>query len=427
MRVHSAQGAVFLEFLLVFGLIMAVVLALVDVSRYLYVKNQLDAAAEVVVNEAKKAPALSFDMRSPYVTSDRKLEFMRVRDRILDNAVSTATISMLRSSIADDDFNLMRYRMSNPDGTSSENRAALLFPGDTALAYGANTSQHAVTTRAVHHPTCVDCPELAVQSPEMFQLLMARHPIVAELTAKVPLLVLGNRTVEVTGYSAAWKEQLPYVRKGTALTNPLPPDDRCALLDEDEYCSGLQCADDEQCVFVRTARQPSCGSCEKRTCAERTGRAQACAELNCGVGSECVFIPSSRQQCAECRPFSCSETTSESVVCGGVTCGTGERCAWYPDHIPPDCGGSCRQETCNDITTAETTCGDCFGTARCEWNPSGSRGACGGCRPDCDPSPGCQNWQPYPQCKCCDPPVDGCPSGQVWKPWSCSCGRRPRD
>ena len=416
-RVDS-KGATMLEFALVIGVVMLFVVGLIDFSRYILAQNLLTRGAEFAVNHAKKDMRLTRDMRPGSAKPADVLQFKAARNETIDDALGLPHVLNAPSS-ADSTQRLYSYRLPDPDvgyvppnAGAVEADAALILPGQTVqMLYKNDAGQDVVET--IQHPTCPSppavCDGLNEPGPNGWEQTLLTHPIVVELRTRVPLLILGGKTVDVVGRSAAWVERVPIsdrvpiVNPPAPTPTPTPAGNGCAAMTEAEACAG-KCTDQQlRCKHLPSAVPPNCYTCEELKCSEWT-TPEAYSIAHCGgpnlvdfrpdnVGTDCgpcanvmcgdwmsegdycqmkgcPLDPTSTRgcdfrywnqapNCGECYTKFCIEYTSQAAECGRLNCGAqgANKGCYYQDWAQaPNCA-ECYDKDCRETTTQAAACG----------------------------------------------------------------------
>lgn len=477
----AERGATMVEFALVGSLILVFVLAIFDVSRYLLARNVLTKAAQTAAHLAKKNQDLSLEYRDPYNNYQDVLTVEAAKSAVLDEALAVPLATMFSSSDSGSSMRLFSYSTWSSAYTTHDRDGLLLLPGEKAevmdqIEMGSSTYSYTYSfpIETLVHPTCWACTEWKTKGKKGLEETWLNHPIIAEVRAKVPLLLLANRSVVVTGRAVVWREVVP-----TGIDQAKPLLELTSLCkesyDKNSWCAELGCDETaEKCIFSAYARMPSCGYCSARRCYEKWGQQQNntfCETQSCGADEKCAYDhQADLGNCGGCQAITCKDFATESEACGTLACEVREKCVFFPDGGEP-CSGcvrlKCKEFTnrrdacaaancedqgtskpkdckwqpdsrysctrcvregrdCEELTDRDSVCSACISSApqRCIWNPYGEDlNSCGGCVDECPKADGCTNWLYYPDCRCCD--VRECPPNKVWDVDRCRCVRKP--
>ncbi|MFN8391879.1 MAG: TadE family protein [Bdellovibrionota bacterium] len=415
---RSTDGVSMVEFAIVSGLVFFLLFALIDVCRYALTQNLLTYAARQIADSAKVNPVIGKDVRFAAGTPQAQ-RFNDVRQQIINDVIGLGNLPY--------GARLLSYKMRdefNPDPTnplSSPGSALLLMPGESALR-----EEDAKITRILH-PTCVNCQPYITNSVSSFEELRSKHGIYTQVSAKLPLLVAGNKEITVVGEAIEWQEPDAGFHIG------IKPDTAektllCRTLNQEEECEKAACdPTTETCTFNPGRYSPDCATCTPITCGAYWTRHEAetgesfCNAAGCRDLRSCLFFADKSLDPANGDPVStcgncglgklCKQLYTEDGLCHDLNCSIGYSCRWYPNRkisrntVCAECiSKSCRLRTDQATACAPLNCEaqgkDCY----FKWWEKGSTCAeCVDrvCAPEGGACPRGTVWSGKPKCTCC--------------------------
>ena len=196
----ATQGATMLEFAFALPVLVLVVFAIVDFSRYYAVTAVLNSAADEALNRARKIPNFDYDFRGAATTAKEYERFNEARNIILDTAERSPLETLLKAEGSGADAVLKNITSTDngltlPNGTPAPTvvrGAAVLRPGECAEIAGEG-------------PIC-NGPQGTTTAPAE---LMDQHPIRVILRAEIRPYLPFIGTLAASGEAYGYREKVP--------------------------------------------------------------------------------------------------------------------------------------------------------------------------------------------------------------------------
>lgn len=186
--VNGERGATMIEFCLIIGVLLTLVLGLIDIARYFTARALLNKAAVYALAKCQIEPDLQIDLRITPPATLPYTKFKAARQRIQTNALGLATMAINAPSSIPAMTRLLQFQYWDP---------ILLLPRPTFFTdlLILLPGQHAIVSSSgeiVYHPTlCAvgdGCPR-DINAAIPFYDILSKDPVYVEARAEFrPLL-----------------------------------------------------------------------------------------------------------------------------------------------------------------------------------------------------------------------------------------------
>ncbi len=204
---RSARGVTIIEFGLAFPVLLFILLAIIDVVRYIAVEAILNKAASDAVQLASKISNYDIDIRGLTATDADYQSYAEARRRILVEATALPLQTLISDYTTPSTISLLPYIITDqalttlpPDVPPSITTSALVLrPGESATR---SDGTHII------HPTLSPAPD-GLPPPQNTEVLLNSQPIYVEVRAQVEMFFPLFRDAVAVGTALGYREEVP--------------------------------------------------------------------------------------------------------------------------------------------------------------------------------------------------------------------------
>ena len=224
----SEKGATIIEFALVIGLLLLLVLGIIDFSRFISAKSIMRKATQTAARQAATIDAIDILPSNGSITPAEFSEYTNSLMAVEDNAYRLSNTLVERSEpLGGSAEHRLRHLPYMTDGPVSRDvDIAIIMPGGTVARRDPAGGANGFAT----HPTLDVCDQACIDD---YDVILRDHPIVAEMRAEIDTFIpwLGNDgTLDISVRSYAYRE-IP--ARASDITPAQTPPAACMITDED--------------------------------------------------------------------------------------------------------------------------------------------------------------------------------------------------
>jgi hypothetical protein len=186
------RGATMIEFALIIGILLLLVVGLIDIARYFTARALLNRAATFALAKAQIDPDFQIDLRTAMPATTPYTNFVKARLKIQNSALNLATLAINAPSTTPAMTQLNQFQFWDPIAVLPRptyfSDILILLPGQHAIVVSSG--------EIIYHPTlCAvgdGCAYGDITAGTSFSQILLNHPVVVEARAEfrplVPLL-----------------------------------------------------------------------------------------------------------------------------------------------------------------------------------------------------------------------------------------------